>query len=135
MIGTKVIYYSELTKQFLNIFIIMERKKAWEKYVDKLNADRELQEVYRDLRRAFKREGWSEKDLVKPPYYPTDIMKNFQKFSGLRDKLFHELKTYFDIVDHNEFSDYIGDRLKLIDIETPLKNGNIKRNNSRNEDN
>ena len=113
----------------------MEHKKAWKKYVDKLNADRELQDVYRDLRRAFKREGWTEKDLVKPPYYPTDIMKNFQKFSGLRDKLYHELKTYFDIIDHNEFSDYIGDRLKLIDIETPLKNGNTKRNNSRNEDN
>jgi len=135
MIGTKVIYYFGLTKQFLNIFIIMEHKKAWKKYVNKLNADRELQDVYRDLRRAFKREGWTEKDLVKPPYYPTDIMKNFQKFSEFHDKLYHELKTYFDIIDHNEFVDYIGDRLKLIDIETPLKNGNIKRNNSRNEDN
>jgi len=135
MIGTKVIYYFGLTKQFLNIFIIMERKKAWEKYVDKLNPDRELMEVYRKLRHAFNREGWSEKDLVKPPYYPTDIMSNFQKFSGLRDKLYHELKTYFDIIDHNEFSDYISNRLKLIDIEIPLKNGNIKRNNSRNKDN
>jgi len=135
MIGTKVIYYFGLTKQFLNIFIIMERKKAWEKYVDKLNPDRELLEVYRKLRHAFNREGWSEKDLVKPPYYPTDIMSNFQKFSGLRDKLYHELKTYFDIIDHNEFSDYISNRLKLIDIEIPLKNGNIKRNNSRNKDN
>jgi len=135
MIGTKVIYYFGLTKQFLNIFIIMERKKTYQKYVDKLNADRELQDVYRDLRRAFKREGWTEEDLVSPPYYPKDIMRNFQEFSGLRDKLYHELKTYFDIIDHNEFVDYIGDRLKLIDIETPLKNGNIKRNNSRNEDN
>ena len=62
-------------------------------------------------------------------------MSNFQKFSGLRDKLYHELKTYFDIIDHNEFSDYISNRLKLIDIEIPLKNGNIKRNNSRNKDN
>ena len=113
----------------------MEHKKAWEKYVNKLNPDRELMEVYRKLRHAFNREGWSEKDLVKPPYYPTDIMSNFQKFSGLSDKLYHELKTYFDIIDHNEFSDYISNRLKLIDIEIPLKNGNIKRNNSRNKDN
>jgi len=113
----------------------MEHKKAWEKYINKLNADRELQDVYRDLRRAFKREGWTEKDLESPPYYPTDIMSNFQKFSQLRDKLYHELKTYFDIIDHNEFSNYIGNRLKLIDIEIPLKNGNIKRNNSRNKDN
>jgi hypothetical protein len=135
MIGTKVIYYFEWTKQFSNIFIIMKRKKAYQKFVETLNADRELQNVYRDLRNAFNREGWTEEDLVRPPYYPTDIMKNFQKFSGLRDKLYHELKSFFDIIDHNEFSDYIGDRLKLIDIEIPLKNGNTKRNNSRNEDN
>ena len=135
MIGTKVIYYFKLTKEFLNIFIIMKRKKAYQKFVETLNADRELQDVYRDLRNAFNREGWTEEDLVRPPYYPKDIMKNFQKFSGLRDKLYHELKSFFDIIDHNEFSDYIGDRLKLIDIEIPLKNGNTKRNNSRNEDN
>ena len=113
----------------------MERKKAYQKYVEKLNADKELLDTYRKLRYAFNREGWTEEDLERPPYYPTDIMGNFQKFSGLRDKLYHELKTYFDIIDHNEFSDYIGDRLKLIDIKTPLKNGDTKRNNSRNEDN
>ena len=112
----------------------MERKKAYQKFVETLNADRELQDVYRDIRNAFNREGWTEEDLESPPYYPTDIMKNFQKFSELRDKLYHELKSFFDLIDHNEFSDYIGDRLKLIDIEIPLKNGNTKRNNSRNED-
>jgi hypothetical protein len=109
----------------------MERKKAWEKYVDKLNADKELQDTYRKLRHAFNREGWTEEDLVRPPYYPKDIMGNFQKFSELRNKLFHELKTYFDIIDHNEFSDYIGNRLKLIDLEIPLENGGKKRNNRR----
>jgi hypothetical protein len=133
MIGTKVIYYFELTKQFSNIFITMEHKKAWQKYIEKLNADKELSDTYRKLRHAFKREGWTEEDLVRPPYYPKDIMSNFQKFSGLRDKLYHELKTYFDIIDHNEFSDYISIRLKQIDLETPLENGNIKRNNQRDE--
>jgi hypothetical protein len=133
MIGTKVIFYFELTKQFSNIFITMEHKKAWQKYIEKLNADKELSDTYRKLRHAFKREGWTEEDLVRPPYYPKDIMSNFQKFSGLRDKLYHELKTYFDIIDHNEFSDYISIRLKQIDLETPLENGNIKRNNQRDE--
>jgi hypothetical protein len=131
MNGTKVIYYFELTKQFSNIFIIMEHKRAWEKYIDKLNADKELQDTYRKLRHAFNREGWTEEDLVSPPYYPQDIMSNFQKFSDLRNKLFHELKTYFDIIDHNEFSHYIGNRLKLIDLEIPLENGGKKRNNRR----
>ena len=131
MIGTKVMYYFRLTKQFSNIFITMERKKAYQKYVEKLNADKELLDTYRALRHAFNREGWTEEDLVRPPYYPKDVMSNFQKFSGLRDKLYHELKTYFDIIDHNEFSDYIGNRLKLIDLEIPLENGGKKRNNRR----
>ena len=109
----------------------MERKKAYQKYVDRLNADRELQDTYRALRHAFNREGWTEEDLVSPPYYPKDIMRNFQEFSGLRNKLYHELKTYFDIIDHNEFSDYIGNRLKLIDLEIPLENGGKERNNRR----
>ena len=41
------------------------------------------------------------------------------------------VKTYFDIIDHNEFSDYIGNRLKIIDLEIPLENGSKKRNNRR----
>jgi len=133
MIGTKVIFYFRLPKQISIIFINMKEKKAWQKYIEKLNADKELSDTYRKLRHAFKREGWTEEDLVRPPYYPKDIMSNFQKFSGLRDKLYHELKTYFDIIDHNEFSDYISIRLKQIDLETPLENGNIKRNNQRDE--
>lgn len=92
------------------------------------NADKEILETYRDLRRAFQREGWSDEDLVSPPYYPNDIMRNFQKFSSLRGKLFFELKSFFDI-DHNEFVDYFQDKLKEIDLETPLDNGNTERRN------
>jgi hypothetical protein len=97
------------------------------------NADKEILETYRELRRAFQREGWSDEDLVSPPYYPNDIMRNFQKFSLLRDKLFSELKSFFDI-DHNEFVDYFQDKLKYIDLETPLDNGNTERRNQGDED-
>jgi hypothetical protein len=134
MIGTKVIYYFELTKQFLNIFIDMEKKKAWQKFMDEFNSESELIYVYRKLRHAFNREGWTEEDLVRPPYYPTDIMQNFQKFSRLRDELIGELRDYFGTIDHNEFSDYLQSKLKHIDLEIPLKNGDIKRNDSRDED-
>ena len=113
----------------------MENKKPWKRYMDELHPESELAHVYRKLRHAFNREGWTEKDLERPPYYPTDIMQNFQKFSGLRDVLINELKSYFGTIDHNEISDYLMDKLKEIDLEIPLKNGNIKRNNSRDEDN
>jgi len=135
MIGTKVIQIFERTKQFLNIFINMEKKSPWEQYIDVIHPESELANVYRKLRHAFNREGWTQKDLERPPYYPTDIMQNFQKFSSLRDELIHELKSYFGTIDHNEISDYLIDKLKDLDLEIPLKNGNIKRNNPRDEDN
>ena len=113
----------------------MEKRPAWKKYMDLVHPESELLNVYRELRHAFNREGWTEKDLERPPYYPTDIMQNFQKFSSLRDELIHELKSYFGTIDHNEISDYIQSKLKRIDLEIPLKNGNIKRNNPRDEDN
>ena len=128
-------YYFGLTKQFSNIFMIMKHKKPWQKFIDELHPESELISVYKKLRHAFNREGWTEEDLVRPPYYPTDIMQNFQKFSGLRDDLIRELKSYFGTIDHNEFSDYLQNKLKHIDLEIPLENGNIKRDNSRDEDN
>ena len=134
MIGTKVIQIFEWTKQFLNIFINMEHKKNWMKYIDTLGVDNELAETYYNLRKAFKREGWTEEDLKSPPYYPNDIMRNFQKFSDLRNEVFFEIKSFFGDVDHNEFSDYLMNKLKIIDLKTPLNNGNIKRNNSGDED-
>jgi hypothetical protein len=112
----------------------MEHKKSWQKFMDELHPESELISVYRKLRHAFNREGWSEKDLERPPYYPQDIMNGYQKFSSLRDELIQELNSYFGTIDHNEFTDYLQSKLKHIDLETPLENGNIKRNNFRDED-
>ena len=106
-------------------------KKHYNKFVSMTNADKEILETYRELRRAFQREGWSDEDLVSPPYYPNDIMRNFQKFSDLRNEVFFEIKSFFGDVDHNEFSDYLMDKLKIIDLKTPLDNGGKKRNNRR----
>jgi hypothetical protein len=114
--------------------MIMKRKEPWQKFMDELHPESELISVYKKLRHAFNREGWTEKDLERPPYYPKDIMSNFQKFSGLRDDLIQELKSYFGTIDHNEFTYYLQDKLKHIDLEIPLKNGNIKRDNSRDKD-
>ena len=114
--------------------MIMKHKKPWQKFMDELHPESELISVYKKLRHAFNREGWTKEDLVRPPYYPTDIMQNFQKFSGLRDDLIRELKSYFGTIDHNEFSDYLQNKLKHIDLEIPLENGNIKRDNPRDED-
>ena len=97
--------------------------RPFEKYIKQLNADKELQSIYRKLRDCFKREGWSEEDLEKPPYYPNDIMAYYQQFSQEHNRLFNEIRMYFDI-DHNEFVDYLKREMKQIDDETPLNVSN-----------
>ena len=92
--------------------------------------------MYTKLRHSFQREGWGQKDLENPPYYPTDIMQNYQKFSFLKNELIENLTSILNNrVDEGLINDYIIERLKQIDLETPLKNDNIKRNNSRDENN
>ena len=112
----------------------MEHKKPWQKFMDELHPESELLSVYRKLRHAFQKEGWSEKDLISPPYYPQDIMGYYQKLSSLIRDLKNELVSYFGDIDNEEFTYYLHGKLKHIDLETPLKNGNTKRNDFRDED-
>ena len=112
----------------------MEKKSAWKKYMDEIHPESELASIYRKLRHAFNREGWSQKDLEKPPYYNKDIMGNLQRFSSLHSKLFQELKSFFPDIDHNEFVHYLRGKLQIIDSETPLQNGSKKRRDNRDED-
>ena len=112
----------------------MGKISTYKKFIDELIFNSELSAVYRKLRHAFQREGWSQKDLERAPYYPNDIMSYYQKLQTLIDELRSELTSYFGDIDIDEFNDYLMDKLKQIDLEIPLKDGNIKRNNSRDED-
>jgi hypothetical protein len=89
------------------------------KYLD--YASNKLEDIYYALRLAFIREGWTEKDLEKPPYYPNDIMLNFQRFSDEQSRLFFEVKDLLGI-DWGTFTDYIMVRLQKINEKTPLEN-------------
>ena len=113
----------------------MKLKSGWKKYLEVIDELNELKSIYRELRMAFRREGWTEKDLESPPYYPQDILMNFQRFSDEQSKIFLMLKEYFDIDNFREFSDYLQEKLRIIDLEIPLNDGDTKRNNSRDEDN
>jgi hypothetical protein len=106
----------------------MDKKNLIPKYLE--ITSRDIADIYYALRLSFIREGWSQKDLEKPPYYPNDIMRNFQRFSVEQNKLFFDLKGIFDI-DFNEFNKYLSVILQRIDDKTPLnedlnttKNGN-----------
>ena len=95
----------------------MDKKNLIPKYLEITSKD--IVDIYYALRLAFIREGWSQKDLEKPPYYPNDIMKNFQRFSNEQNKLFFDLKGIFDI-DFDEFNEYLTVILQRIDDKTPL---------------
>jgi len=95
--------------------------KAWVKYVNQLDADNNLLEIYRKLREEFQKEGWSEEDLEKPPYYTKKIMDLYSMFGVERNRLGSELKSYFGDIELSEFMDYIEKKMKKINDETPLK--------------
>jgi hypothetical protein len=114
----------------------------WIKYIEQLNSDEKLLSIYRKLRHAFQREKWTQEDLVRPPYYPRDVMAYYEQFNGAKNELTKELRMYFDI-DTEDLSDYLQHKMKVIDNDTPLsdkkydynkevEDGNQKRNNPRN---
>jgi hypothetical protein len=112
----------------------MKHKQNWQKFIDTTGNESELFSVYRKLRHSFQKRGWTQQDLENPPSYPQDIMNYYQIISNLISDLRSEIKSYFGDIDNDEFTDYLESKLKHIDLETPLNDGDIKRNNSRDED-
>lgn len=92
----------------------------WIKYIRQLDADNELLSIYRKLREEFQKEGWSEKDLEKPPYYTKEIMSLYEKFGIERKRLGKELTMYFGDLNLSDYMDYIENRMKVINDEIPL---------------
>ncbi len=51
-------------------------------FVEKLNLLEDLIEAYYDLRKEFKKEGWTDRDLEMPPYYPNGVMMRYGNFNS-----------------------------------------------------
>jgi hypothetical protein len=96
--------------------------ESWKKFIDELKLTEKLEEIYFRIRLVLQREGWSDKDLEKPPYYPQDLMSLFHKFQNERDKVIKTIEDYGFEIDINDLTNYIQIKLKSIDNITPLKN-------------
>lgn len=94
--------------------------EGWKKFAESLELTNELMETYYQIRQIFQREGWSDDDLIKPPYYPNDLMRLFGKFSGQKDEIFQTIRDYGFNVDNISVTNYIQSKLKHIDEITPL---------------
>ena len=105
--------------------------EGWKKFAESLGLTKELEEVYFKLREVFQREGWTQKDIEKPPYYPEELMFYHSRIQPLIREINQTISDYGFNVDGNELHYYIMDKLSHIDDITPLRkqNGNNKRDN------
>jgi hypothetical protein len=92
-----------------------------EKFAETLELTRELEDTYFKIRKIFRREGWTQKDIERPPYYPNDLMFLHSKVQQLIQETDQTIRDYGFDVDEDEVSYYIIDKLRHIDDITPLK--------------
>ena len=106
-----------------SIFIVME---GWIKFAESLELTKELEEIYYNIRRYFQKEGWTQKDIEKPPYYHEELMFLHRSMQPLIREIDQTIRDYGFNVDGDEVHYYIMDKLRHIDDITPLRkpNGN-----------
>jgi hypothetical protein len=95
--------------------------EGWKKFSESLGLTKELEEVYFKLREVLQREGWTQKDIEKPPYYPDELMSLHSRIQPLIREIDQTISDYGFNVDGNELHYYIMDKLSHIDDITPLR--------------
>ena len=102
--------------------------EAWKKFAETLEITKELEETYFKIREVFQREGWTQKDIENPPYYPNDLMFLHRSMQPLIREIDQTIRDYGFNVDGTEVGYYIMDKLSHIDDITPLRepDGNKK---------
>ena len=96
--------------------------ESWKKFAESLELTKELEETYFKIREVFQREGWSQKDIEKPPYYPQDLMFLHRELQQLVQEVDRTIRDYGFGVDGDKVHYYIMDKLRHIDDITPLNN-------------
>ena len=108
--------------------------KSYEKFLSNSVGLQRIIEIYLKIRKYFQSEGWSEKDLEKPPYYSAQLMTLHQNFSGEIRDLLQQMKDLGFEVDTEDFNEYLKPLLQNINELTPLSDGDYKRGNQGDED-
>lgn len=95
--------------------------EAWKILVKELDLTEELEKNYFQIRKIFQREGWTQKDIERPPYYPIDLLQLHSKFTPKVLEIIQTIRDYGFDVDKSEVNEYIIKKLSHIDDITPLK--------------
>jgi hypothetical protein len=108
--------------------------KPFEKFLSDASALRELLDVYLELRQHLQELGFSEDELDSPPKYTTKMMNLQERFQNRFNSLIRLINDYGFNVSKKEVQDYVMPLLQKINELTPLRDGNIERNDSGDED-
>ena len=95
--------------------------KTWKIFVNELQLTEDLEELYFKMRKIFQREGWTEKDLTSPRYFPQDLLRLHSKFAPKVSEIIQTIRDYGFDVDKSEVNEYIIKKLSHIDDITPLR--------------
>jgi hypothetical protein len=95
--------------------------KLWKLFANDLQLTEDLEQVYFEIREIFQREGWTQKDIERPPYYPIDLLQLHSKFTPKVLEIIQTIRDYGFDVDKSEVNEYIIKKLSHIDDITPLK--------------
>ena len=98
--------------------------EPWEKFADALQLTKDLEKTYFKMRKVFQEEGWTQKDIEKPPYYPQELMRLHSELPPLVREIDKTIKDYGFDVDGTKVHYYVMDKLRHIDDITPLRNPN-----------
>jgi len=98
--------------------------EGWKKFAESLELTKELEEAYYKIREVFQKEGWTQKDIEKPPYYPEELMFYHLRIQPLIREIDKTIRDYGFNVDGDEVGYYIMDKLSHIDDITPLRKPN-----------
>lgn len=109
--------------------------KPFEKFLSDASILRELLNVYLELRQHFQELDFSVSDLERPPQYTAKMMRLRETFQKKFESLFRQVNDYGFEVEEDEIREYVMPLLQKINELTPLKDGDSKRDNSRDEDN
>ena len=68
--------------------------ESWEKFADTLQLTKDLENIYFEMRKVFQREGWTQKDIEKPPYYPQELMRLHSELPPLVREINQTIRDY-----------------------------------------
>lgn len=103
--------------------------ETWKKFANTIELTKELETTYYGIRKFFQEEGWTQEDIKTPPFYSERLMSLSQKFFLLQGEVRQTIRSYGFDVDKSEVNEFIMNKLRRIDDETPLK-GSVKEGKS-----